>query len=895
MSSTSESPLIHTVIVTKLGDEKVNAVLGVIQDWSAVELVDRSIWVDADSDMEQAWVVDDGRISLISLVPWLARNAAKIRLITLQVLADTADSLTVSILERVGQKLPLNRGIAALNLLAPGHGVTGISSAALFESRFNIVLQPVDGTAPGEHNTEPVRTGSANFPMHVAVGLATASGLWRAMAKAPLDDDDPWTGTRVAASRSYLRMVDTSDILAQLSAKVFGADPDLPVSRQVNGEPSPLVPPGAQLSAVRAAAESVAAKHQKLTKYHAPPPFSPPARVRVGFRQAWAMFFSFLAKALLSAPKRWVEQLVEATRRKVATTTTKIVFGTESKFEVVLGGVGAADSRSTDDLEHAARTVLQKVSPGGQQPPTPAPELWQDLLAASAAMVDGGDPPEGIVLPTSDTAAPVINNSDKIAPDPDTPPLRIPKSVLGTATDIYVEATDPYQALQVLYALRAKEELLGAASEQDAQRLMAVQLAVAELNGWVAQQQSYSWTFGMHAAQELDAAGRDLTKMLRSGDVGNAQELADPIKQQSKVRRGVLTWLGAFILVLVAAIVIGVRTDIAWPLLVSVTAVLLAAILFGAVKTFANNQRVLFGVLNRLEIEALRSRWNAANLAAISEEVVRLTSMYQQTRAWLTAIAHHVHDPFGGTDARSVEPDPSSYLRGDLPLSMKLAAARFSMDKHEAIVFRARGRLLSPGWLSRHYQHRRDQILQDIRRRTDRDLEGRLWTDAAMDEGGPLKSYLAGLRNDDLREQSRLVMVNALVDAVIDPAVENRLLPELEVRAGGVLGRSSWSALAAELTEPAIQVPNSGFSVTGGTDQAYQISRSFVAALDKQVVPEQFSRIPLRPFADGSQLDRVLVRWDLARAVAPDNFSYFADSADDRLGTPTPGGIDVEY
>ena len=51
--------------------------------------------------------------------------------------------------------------------------------------------------------------------------------------------------------------------------------------------------------------------------------------------------------------------------------------------------------------------------------------------------------------------------------------------------------------------------------------------------------------------------------------------------------------------------------------------------------------------------------------------------------------------------------------------------------------------------------------------------------------------------------------------------------------------------------------------------------------------------LPMRPFADSHQLDRVMIRWDLSQAVSPDSFSYFADDYGDenRWGT---SGLGVE-
>ena len=894
MSRRNGQPGTLTIIAAKLTDPQVGGVLAAIMDWSAVDLVDRTVWVDTEGDLTTGLLIDDGRIQAVSMVPWLARNAAPVRLVTLQVLTGPTDVLGVEAKQRVERTLQLRLGAPSINLMAPVEGAQGLPQTAVFDSHINVILQPVDAATPASP-TEPLTTDSPTFSMHVAAGLSTACGLWRAMDGAPLDQEQTWPGTQVAAARSFVRTLDTSDVLENIGRLVFGYDGKMPISRTADGEPSPLIPPATQLAAAEEAGRSVLAKHADVTTFHPPPAFIPPKATGISFGRAIRMFFSFLAAAVLGAPKSWVQDLIDSTRRRVETATTRALFGADGKFEVVLGGPMPADAGSTDRLDQAAQSVLGRLPQGSIPPPFGVPELWQDAMRTSAALVDGGAAPDGIALPKAAIGAPVINDPSKIAPRPGAPGLAMPEEAVGFGAVREIRSDDPLLALQVHRQLERQQRDLSGPAEALAQagRVISLQKAAAALVGWVERQRSFTWSIGVGIAGELEAAGNALAVMISPTELLTAQDLAAPLNQQRKARRGVLMWLGLFVLAIVALVVMAVLAVVAWPILVAVATLVLVAIVFGAVKNFAHNQRLLFKMINRLEIEAARRRWIDSNIAQVSQEVVRLASIYRQGRCWLAIVAENVHDPFGGAVAARTDAEVPESLSGELPLSMTLAGAQYSRDTHEAALYRARGRLLRPGWLARQYERRRDQVLADLQQRTDRDLENRLWTDAAVQDGGPVVLYLEGLRDPELRVKARQSAMKALVEAVSAADWEDRLLPNVTVRAGATAGGGTWSEMAVGLANAPAQLSNGGYSATGVMNGANLVDRTFLA-VDR--TPQDAGRalmLPMRPFADRHQLDRVMIRWDLSQAVSPDSFSYFADDYGDenRWGT---SGLGVE-
>lgn len=875
MSRHSDEPA-HTIIAARLRNPQATAIRAVVQDWSAVGLVGPSIWVDVEGEVGTGLLVADGRTAVIPLVGWLARHPAPVRLAVLQVLTAPADALGVDCSRMLVQALQLGPGVPVVNLLAPVDGLTGVTAGAVFDAHVNVILQPVDGATPVAP-TEPLGAESPTFPMHVACGVATATGLWLAMTESPLAGERQWTGTQAATARSYVRTLDTAHVLSTMGALLYGTDGHLPVSRTAKGDPSPVIPPAHQLAAAEQAGQSLVAKHAEVTAFRPPPAFVPPTAEQISFGRALRMFFSFLAKAVLGAPRAWAENLIESIRRRVETSATNALFGSDGRFQVSLSS-GAGQLSTSDRLDQTAQSVLGRLPIGSIPPPTAVPELWQDALATASTLVDGGTGPAGVTLPRSDTP-PIINDPARIAPRPGGEPFPLPGNVTGPDGVRGIEPDDPLGALRARRELGRRIQELSGPSQALARagQLVALQECDAALADWLERKRSFTWSVSALIARQLDIAGTMLDEVLAPADQITAADLAAPLDQQRKVRRGVLAWVGLFLLLLIAVVVTAALALVAWPILLVIAVVVLGGTLFGAVKTFARNQQQLFRMIHRLEVDAERRRWLDANLAAISFEVVRLSSVYRQSRAWMAIIAENVHDPFGAATQGGADRTIPTDLQGELPLAITLTGANYSPDTHEAALYRARASLLRSGWLARQFAYRRDHVRAELSRRTDSDLGDRLWSDAAVAPGGPVDSYLAGLRDPRLRHQVYRSAIATLADAVSGPGWEGRLLPRVTVRAGAADRSATWTDLAAELINPTGLLTNNGFSSTGMMQQANLVDRSFLAVDGSQQVPGAAVPMRTRPFVDNHALDRVVIRWDMSHAVPADAYSYFVE------------------
>jgi len=895
----------HVFVLGRRGTAQFDAVRAVIRDWSAVGLLHPSVWLDvepAGPRGPQGLLVADGRAEAVELLSWIPRHEGPIRLICLQVLTDPSGAVDQGMVQGVIDQLRLPSGTPLINLLAPVDGLTGLPASVVFDSQVNVLVQPVDATGP-QAPSEPLTDSSRTFAMHIAAALATAGGLWSGMEAAPLDGERPWSGARMAAARGYVRHLDATALLDQLATSVFGGDGRLPVSRSPVGEALGTVPAGGQLQAAEAAAQSVLDKHRAQTRFQPSPSFVPPAATKLGFVESFRMFFSFVFTALLGSPVAWVQDVLRRAQARIGESSTRFLFGDESRYQVVLGGLaaGGPGSDHADQLDQAARHIVGRLAPGSEIPPVGAPSLWSDAVRTAAVLVDGGNPTDGILTPTQGPSRLVVDDPRWLATAPGTAPFP-PVRVRGSAQPIGpIAVEDPYSAMQVYSQLDAELADLtshpGGAGAQ-APRVYLLQQVRQDLAGWIQARRGFTWTLGVGLAAELDKARAAQAEMLNAAGELTEEDLRAPVAQQRKVRRIVLLWLTGILLALILLGVLAGFAVLSWKVASALAVAVLVLGMIAAVLSFGAAQRALFQAIHKLDVAAARRKWLTEHGVRVSMEVIRLAGLYRQGRCWSAVIAANVHDPFGGAGDTQPGDGLPTALSGELPLSVTLVSAHYSPIQHESTVYQARAHILRQGWLVEQIQRRRSHVLADLKWRTGRDLESRIDSDIELRPDGPLNSYLLGLRDSGLRQQARQSAVTDLVRAV-SASGSDRLLPMVRVDAGAIVGEHPWSALSANLLLPADLLADEGFSPTGVTNGASRIGRSFWALIPgQQQVPPGVVTVPTRPAVGRRQLDRMVIRWDLSQPVPPEEFGYFGDgppTSPDRGFEHGPGNtIDVD-
>ncbi len=896
----------HVFVVGKQAAAAIAAVRRVVHDWSAVGLVDASIWIDIgdgggdgtsrdvpvngsipdERSAGSGLLIERGIARSVDLRSWIPRNPGPIRLIALQALTEPSAAITADSVQAVVESLRLPPGTPRVNLVIPVDRLVGVPQEAVFDSQINVVVQPVDGTGPLAA-TEPLNAQSPTFVMHGAAALATAAGLWTGMSAAPLDDERPWSGAGVAVGRSYFRRLDGTPILDRLAQEVFGADGSLPVTRSRVGEPMGVVAPAVQQQAAEAAGHSVLSKHSELTRFGPPPPFREPARIPLSFWRAMTMFFTFVGRAIANAPQAWAQEMIDRARSGIETRTTAWLFGAQSQYTVVLTGLQANNGEDTDQalaLEHAAVAMLGALSPGSELATVAAPRLWDDTVRAVSALIDGGQPDPSIALPTQGPARLVIDDPARICPAPGTAPFQLPHGIPGAQSGP-IDANDPWHAMQVDLALAAALDETGPHQPGSTQagRLTVVQQTRSALSGWVAGKRGCLWAMSSGLASELDKARSLQAAILQPLPELTEEELAAPLRAQRRARRMVLIWLLVLLVLTAIPAVLAGLDKISWLTAAGMVLLVLLFCLVGAVISFQRGQRALMHAIYRLRVAAARRAWVQEHAVTVTQEVVRLAGLYRQSRVWSDVVAEYVHAPFGRLGSADDDGTVPSGLTGDLPLAMTLASAQFSARAHEPVVYQARAQMLRPDWLFTVIDARRRLVLEEIKDRTGRDLENRITSDATLMDGGPLLSYLQGLREPSVQYRARQRALSALVKAVGEAGVRDRLLPSVRVDAGAVQRTGSWEELTGDLFTPPGELAHEGFSPTGVTNRAPAVSRSFLAADPGPAAGAGFIGLQVEPGADRHQLDRLVVRWDLSQPVSLEDLTYFGAASESPL------------
>lgn len=895
----------HVFVVGRQTAAGVAAVRSVVQDWSAVGLVGPSVWIDpagtgsgsaagsgsgGPAAGPRGWRIADGLVERVELRSWMPRNPGRVRVVCLQSLSEPDGWVGEREVFALREVLRLPPETPLVNLLVPAEGTEGVGDGPVFDSQINVLVQPVDATDPAAA-IEPLSERSPTFDMHAAAALCTAGGLWAGMSAGPLDPERPWSGAGVAVGRTFVRRLDATAVLDRLAAEVYGAPGTLPAARnqQRGGEAFPVVPPPAQLAAAEASAQAVLAKHADVTAFTPPPPFAEPPRRKTSFWHALKLFFTFLGQAVLKAPGAWFNNVMQAAGTRLEQGATQFFYGRDSGYEVVVTGLSATSQPGgqAQALQNAAFGLFGQVAPPGTpEPVTEVPQLWQDTVRTVAALADGGDQDPAIPLPGQNSRA-VIDNPAVLAARPSDPPFRLPHGAPGSEFGP-IAPTDPYHATMVARILDAqiRADQYPGAHPGAADRMASLAQLRQQLAGWMGQRRNAMWTIGSGLAGELDKARQAHAELLAAADQDEAgDDRAAALAGQRRVRTGILLWLVLLLVAIGAAVGLAVFGVISTNVAVIVSVAALLICLIGAFLTFSRGQRLLWQAIHRSQVAGRRREWLAGCALQIAQQEYRLASVYQQSQIWAQIVAEHVYAPFGAPGQSAQEQAVPARLTGDLPLAVALTSAEYVPSAHAPVVYHVRSALLGKDWLNVCITRQQRLVIAHDRRMTARDLENRLFTDATLAPGGPLLTYLDGLRSPQIRQQAWDDALTALVTGIHRGGLSQQLLPEVRVDAGAIRSEQSWSAMTGALLAPKAQLSYDGFSSIGITNGSPTIGRTLLATDGSAPVGPPMVVLPTAPTSGRHQLDRFIVRWDLTHPVPPEDLTYFG-SAGTQPGDP---------
>ena len=896
-----------TIVLARLRAGTAADVLEVVRDWTAADLLGPSVWIDLDQPpgTPRLTVVDRDGSRTSAADQWLAVSGITgARVVLLQVFDEGGGTVpapavpvtaaALALLDRIGL------GSAPLvNLLVPATGATPVPEDAVVGSRPNVLLQARDGQSPAAVS-RPVPAGE--LAAHAAAGLATVAGLWTAMAEAPLDGTQVWPGTQVAVARAYARTLDSQAVFTGLSEQVYRAEGTLPRARTQRGDRLTDVPDVQALPTAEAAAAAVLELHRDLTRFAAPPPYTPAPRTGVGLLQAVRMFLSFLWAAIRNAPRAWIEGVVHRTAGGIAGWANDRLFGDRSGYEVLVLGVRPAgrpaQSADEDDIsvliDEATRLAAQ-VSPGTEASTVDAGTLWSDVTAVGVSLADGSTVHPAVHMPQFGQDRQVLDRPEVIVPSPAEPAHRLPVGALPEVGALAVHPDDPYLAAQAERLLVAERDR-PAVGPDDPARYGVLDGTLRSLGAWMGRQRSFTWALGSALSWELEQARRTLSEAIGTADdTGADQPPARILETQRRTRSFVLGALAALVvaLLVVVALVVG---DVLSALLGIVLGVVLLLVWFvGSALVFMRRQKELFTWLHERDERRARRAWAQQHVAHVAREVQRLGVLYRQSRLWTRVLSRVVHDPFGAAGTADEESAYPTGLTGALPLSVAVGSAGFSPDDHVQLVHEARRAQVHVGWLAAQLHARIETALAARSQRYGRAEHRAVWSDTGYSDQGPLNELVRTLGTPEERRAAAAEADARLVDWLTRLGAERGLEwslavvhPTVTVTAGMRLETVPGPVFLSPVLGPVTHLDREGFSSTGAVMLANQVESTVLAAVGVPVPAGVATQLRVLPPRGRRSMDRFIARLDLTRQLTLDQVEHFTPSTPEIAEPQTP-------
>ncbi|MEI2775765.1 MAG: hypothetical protein V9G19_07270 [Tetrasphaera sp.] len=684
-----------TIIVTE--SPGLACIPAALRDWSAAGLIRPFVWVarpDAAGRALVARLIEAGDVTVSSMGDILARRSpAHVRIIALTSdLEPGADStqaaqfVLAGVREAGGQMRTTQAQVLVTRL--------GVRTAALtaIVGWHNLVISPDDASGPARAHTTLEGTATDDDVARFALpAVAVIGALFDSVDAGPLDEQNPPPGASFRVLRAFARHLDGGAVREAMQAQVLGLS-----------EGYPLVYEGGTTSATyienidRANLDMAAAlwnRHGDVLMSARRQPQVPPIE-SLTLWKAFRMLWSFLWAALKNAPLDWANRVIYTGKAWAANAATKAIFGHNSAFAVVVGGVRGGDGGNWEAQVRALGDLESSLGPAGEghQVHARLDSLWQDFVAGGLTLLDGQPRRSDMDATRIGTELGILRSGRMLAPSSVTDAFtEIPGGVrAATRTD----SLAPYDALAIR---RFAHALNGLAADP---------VAGAEASGVVERFQgwwrrvgtTYTAKVALRLSDEFEQRLAEIaenTKILQAAAATSG--LPDEIRQEQGrlAKRMRLLVIVALVLV-VATVVLGALSIIAWLIAAIAIAVWILGWLIGSVITFMRGQHRLFQLKN-MRAQAL-GKADAAeyNLAAAIRDARRCGDAYRLLQLWAEALAIFAGDPLGrasaeGSDGRG----PGT----DHPLAIQFGRAEVNDLEVARRATQIRRQVFPVGWL----------------------------------------------------------------------------------------------------------------------------------------------------------------------------------------------------
>jgi hypothetical protein len=780
----------HTLFLLQ-GREVQVATVDSMRGWSKDGLLHRVSFLDLDElnpqvraqDLEH-FILEDGEISVpVPLLDWLvAHNCDVVRLVTLHT-AETrgaeadgvrkAEQVRADLMQWLGER---QRLVTLACFLVDPESSGFEEASALPTWAANLVISPTDQALPSGAAAPvlSVRPDGSHNPVFADVAsqnLCTIGGAWRFMDEGPLDEARPDSqGAGVRVLRSFVRCVDLEDptslVTGNALERASGISGGWPVPAQGM---VPAIPPGAFSED---AAKQLGDRHKSVIDVVELTAAVARERKTVKLWAALKMFFSFLARGVINAPRMAYDAAVAAASTAASNMTTYMIFGQSSEYEVKVGRPRLRPTADTEALQQAVEAAARIADPTTAFMPPATRDLWQEYVRVGVALVDGSAMPPNHLRPQIGDARAVLTDPADVVVRTDYKRLTVSGRALGQPTDVVLDAGDPLKVILTqdslaarLQALASTDPTMGEASPPDSRsapppphrsvppspaddgqppttpadtrrsstessetgnkdsngdaerarrvrEMKDIQQAVAAIDEWVAgTHQPYAWRVGHRLARALATAQTHL--LLAANQLQQMQRTT--FNGGAVHARRIWTPLGLGLTAAVALVVVGFLDWLPWDR-VAIYAVLAVIVGFAlGFALFLRDLRKRFRLLHAYESGIDQQNEATRAFRHYALEVLRLNSVYWQYLQWTPVLATLMHDPFSGQAAEPEKPAPT--FIANAPRSTRSATARPDPARLEALTNEARRRIFTPGWAARAWEAGSVYLLEAFRQR----------------------------------------------------------------------------------------------------------------------------------------------------------------------------------
>lgn len=691
-----------TITVVLAPSGPLAGVRDALTDWSAARMIDPFYWVEPH-------MIERGVISALSVrggtVEGATLNALagagrteRIRLVVLVPALSGIDAVGTAVEQEVAAFLESSFGNAPVTriraIVARSDDRAKIVDLAV-DGWHNVLLSPEDSSGPGIGQT---RLGPTRDPFDLGVfaaaSVAGLTGLWSEIDGSPLDAEPLTYGGLVRMSRSYYRRLGTAALEKELRADVLSMERGLPLPTQFGSaasyvEDAPL--------ATQNMAEQLWARHPGVLR--GPRDTLAAEKVKaVGAWEALRMFFGFILAAVRGAPRAWLAAVVNRVRADAAAAVHGLVFGAApSAYAVVVQGV-TADGMPASwlDLQGAAVALDKALDDGGgsrrdHEAHADLSALWQDYIAASLTLADGGDRVTGLTPVQIGAQRGVLRRAGAIVPAVEETFDAVPPHV---AASLGIATAEPFDVLGT-FALGARLRRLA----EQPMLGVAASATLEELVTWRSKHsESFAARVGTRIGESLFAVRDEIAGLLE--EIRKAASSDDLLAAEAARSRRLASTLRLLAIIFGAAAVIVTVLLFTGLLGLSTGLIVLASVLVVwlvvTLCVYVVQTRQLFALLHARKELLARNELARRNLRHAVRDARRLTDAYSQYLAWSRVVGSLLREPFGRSTQAQVAPDIDVV---DLPQSVRLGAGVVDASAVGSAAIELRRDIFAIGWL----------------------------------------------------------------------------------------------------------------------------------------------------------------------------------------------------